>query len=82
MPCMSSGSATLAPIRHCQFAQTAADRIELRLQTARPLSEDETSRVLDWARGKFGAGFHFDLAFPPELARSAAGKFEDFVSLL
>ena len=38
--------------------------------------------MLDWARKKFGAEFHIDLAFPPTLERSAAGKFEDFVSLL
>ncbi len=85
-PLLSSGDIgallALAPIRHYQFAQTAPDRIELRLVADRPLAEVEIAHVLDWARAKFGAGFHFDLAFPPELGRSAAGKFEDFVSLL
>ena len=85
-PLLSSGDIgtllALAPIRHYQVAQVAPDRIELRLQTARALVEVEVAHVLDWARRKFGAAFHIDLAFPPELERSAAGKFEDFVSLL
>jgi phenylacetate-CoA ligase len=72
----------VAPIRHYQFAQTAPDRLELRLVTTRPLAEVEIAHVLDWARRKFGDGFHFNLAFPAELGRSQAGKFEDFVSLL
>jgi len=85
-PLLSSGDIgvllALAPILHYQFAQTAPDRIELRLVVDRPLAEVEIVHVLDWARAKFGDGFHFDLIFPPELGRSAAGKFEDFVSLL
>lgn len=85
-PLMSSGDIgallSLAPIRHYQFAQTAPDRIELRLVVARPLGGDEAARVGDWARAKFGAAFGIDLAFPAELGRTAAGKFEDFVSLL
>jgi phenylacetate-CoA ligase len=85
-PLLSSGDIgallALAPIHHYQFAQIAPDRIELRLQTARPLAEIEIAHVLDWARRKFGEGFRFDLAFPPEIGRGAAGKFEDFISLL
>lgn len=85
-PLLSSGDIgallAVAPIRHYQFAQTAPDRLELRLVTTRPLAEVEIAHVLDWARRKFGDGFHFNLAFPAELGRSQAGKFEDFVSLL
>lgn len=85
-PLLSSGDIgallALAPIRHYQVAQTHLDRIELRLQTARPLSDAEAARVSDWARAKFGAAFRIDLVFPAELGRTAAGKFEDFVSLL
>lgn len=85
-PLLSAGDIgallSLAPIRNYQFAQTAPDRIELRLAARRPLAEVEIAHVLDWARRKFGDGFHFDLAFPPELGRSAAGKFEEFISLI
>jgi phenylacetate-CoA ligase len=71
----------LAPIRHYQFAQTARDRIEVRLQTVRPLADEEALRVTAWARAKFGGTFQIDLSYPVELARTAAGKFEDFISL-
>lgn len=72
----------LAPIRQYQFAQTHADRIEVRLQAARALTEGEKRGVVDWARAKFGEGFRIDLAFPAELLRTTSGKFEDFVCLL
>lgn len=85
-PLLSSGDIgallALAPIRHYQVAQVALDRLELRLQAARPLDDAEITRVRDWARGKFGHEFHIDVAFPPALERSASGKFEDFVCLL
>lgn len=71
-----------APIRHYQFAQTGLDRIELRLQTARPLDDGERSGVIAWAHAKFGSAFRIDLAYPSALPRSAAGKFEDFVCLI
>lgn len=72
----------LAPIRQYQFAQTHADRIEVRLQAQRALSDEEARDVVDWARARFGQEFRIDLAFPAELSRTASGKFEDFVCLL
>ena len=72
----------LAPIRQYQFAQTHRDRIEVRLQAARPLTEEEARGVVDWAQAKFGDAFRIDLAFPAALGRTASGKFEDFISLL
>ena len=65
-----------------RFAQTHRDRIEVRLQAARPLTDEEARGVVDWARAKFGDPFRIELAFPAELARTAAGKFEDFICLL
>jgi phenylacetate-CoA ligase len=85
-PLLSSGDIgkllALAPIRQYQFAQTHRDRIEVRLQTARSLTDDEARDVVDWAQAKFGAAFRIELAFPAGLARTASGKFEDFISLL
>jgi phenylacetate-CoA ligase len=72
----------LAPIRQYQFAQTHPDRIEVRLQTARALTDEEALGVIDWGRARFGEEFRIDLAFPSELSRTASGKFEDFVCLL
>lgn len=85
-PLLSSGDIgkllALAPIRQYQFAQTHRDRIEVRLQAARPFTDDEARGVVDWARAKFGDAFRIELAFPAELTRTASGKFEDFISLL
>lgn len=72
----------LAPIRQYQFVQTHRDRIEVRLQTTRSLTDDEARAIVERVRDKFGDGFRIELAFPAELARTAAGKFEDFVSML
>jgi phenylacetate-CoA ligase len=72
----------LAPIRQYQFAQTHPDRIEVRLQATRALTDEEALGVVDWGRAKFGQGFRIDLAFPAELSRTTSGKFEDFVCLL
>lgn len=72
----------LAPIRQYQFAQTHLDRIEVRLQVERTLTDAEKRGVAGWARAKFGQEFRIDLAFPAELSRTTSGKFEDFVCLL
>jgi phenylacetate-CoA ligase len=72
----------LAPIRQYQFAQPHLDRIELRLPTARALTDEEKRSVTAWARAKFGEEFRIDLAFPVELSRTTSGKFEDFVCRL
>ena len=72
----------VAPIRHYQFAQTHLDRLEVRLQTTRPLDDGEARRVVEWAHAKFGSGFRIELTYPTTLALSAAGKFEDFVCLI
>ena len=69
-------------IRQYQFAQTHRDRIEVRLQSARPLTDHEARAVIDWAQAKFGDAFRIVLAFPADLPRTASGKFEDFISLL
>ncbi|MBL6612903.1 MAG: hypothetical protein ISP45_02710 [Reyranella sp.] len=51
-------------------------------QEGNPPPTLEARGVVDWARAKFGEAFHIELAFPVELTRTAAGKFEDFVCLL
>ena len=72
----------LAPINQYQFAQTQRDRIEVRLQTARPLTEDEERRIVGWAQEKFGRTFQIALVYSSDLARTVSGKFEDFISLM
>lgn len=72
----------LAPIRQYQFAQTHPDRIEVRLQTPRPVTDEEARGIVGWAEARFGREFRYDLAFPAELSRTTSGKFEDFICLV
>jgi len=65
------------PIRQYQFAQTHRDRIEVRLQTARPLSDDEARGVVDWAQAKFGNAFRIELGLSSGAVAYGVGKFED-----
>jgi phenylacetate-CoA ligase len=66
------------PLRRYQAVQRERDLIELRLVVERALAPGEEEALRAWARAKFGPGFRIGLAYPPELARSPAGKFEDF----
>jgi phenylacetate-CoA ligase len=65
------------PLRRYQIVQRALDLIELRLVVARPLAPAEEKALAAWARGKFGEGFRVAFAYPPDLPRTPAGKFED-----
>jgi len=69
----------LAPIRQYQFAQVETDLLEVRLATARDLSEDEEAAVGNWTTIKFGADFRICFVYADELKRTKAGKFQDFV---
>jgi phenylacetate-CoA ligase len=71
--------AAAPPVRRYQLVQKAPDLIELRLVVARPLPPGEEEALAAWVRAKFGAGFRAAFAYPPELPRTAAGKFEDFL---
>jgi phenylacetate-CoA ligase len=71
-----------APIEQYQFVQTRLDHLEIRLQAPRPLTESEERQVVDWVVAKFGREFTVTPICLPELPRSSAGKFEDFISLL
>lgn len=83
-PLLSSGDIAAmlqaaSPVRQYQLVQTALDVIELRLVVARPLAPDEEEALGAWVRAKFGPSFRAAFAYPPELPRTAAGKFEDFL---
>jgi phenylacetate-CoA ligase len=83
-PLLSSGDiaallSAAPPVRQYQLAQKALDLIELRLVVARPLAPGEEEALGAWVRAKFGPSFRAAFAYPPELPRTAAGKFEDFL---
>jgi len=69
----------IAPIHQYQFAHVAADRIEVRLVTGRPLSIAEEQKITDWIRQKLGYPFAVGFVYADDLARTRAGKFKDFV---
>ncbi len=83
-PLLSSGDIqallAIAPIRQYQFAQTARGTVELRLATARPLATEEEEALRAWARDKFGHPFDVPITYHEDIPRSAAGKFQDFVT--
>jgi phenylacetate-CoA ligase len=70
----------LAPIRQYQFAQIEKDVIEVRLAVLRQLTDGEEKAIADWTRAKFAYPFNVSFAYAEELARSKAGKFQDFIS--
>lgn len=83
-PLLSSGDIgallEAAPaVRQHQVVQTALGRLQVRLAVARPLTPAESGAVIAWAHRKFGAGFAVTVEAMPDLPRTAAGKFEDFL---
>lgn len=82
-PLLSSGDiramSALAPIRQYQFVQIAADGIEWRLVTERPLSAEEEGALTAWLHAKFGHPFRVSFAYADAIEPNAAGKFFDFV---
>ena len=70
----------LAPIRRYQFVQHDTRSLELRVEVSRPLQADETKALAAWVRDKYGQSFDVTVTELDELPRSAAGKFQDFVS--
>lgn len=70
---------SLAPIRQYQFVQKTPELIVLRLAVARALDATEEAALAAWVQEKFGYPFAVAFEYRDELARNAAGKFEDFV---
>ena len=69
-----------APIRQYQFAQTALETIELRLVVGRVLTPAEETELRRWVVDKFDHPFDVRLSYHAEIPRTAAGKYQDFVS--
>ncbi len=69
-----------APIRQYQFVQKSAEAIELRLAVERELTPAEENGLRRWVREKFGHPFEVAITYHDEIPRTAAGKFQDFIS--
>ncbi|MEC9340935.1 MAG: phenylacetate--CoA ligase family protein [Pseudomonadota bacterium] len=69
----------IAPITQYQFVQTALDRLVARVASSRPLTEDETLRLVSVVRDSIGHPFAIRVEPVTEIPRSASGKFEEFL---
>ena len=68
------------PIAQYQFVQKETDLLEARLVVPEPFSQEQEGRVLAHLRKQLPARFRFSVVYCEEIARSAGGKFEDFIS--
>lgn len=72
----------VAPVRQAQFVQTTPERVEVRVVLGRPLTAEESERLVGHVRDALD--YPFDVAVVPvdALAPGPTGKFEEFVSQL
>lgn len=76
------GPARELGIRQHQIVQKDFGLIEVRLVSDRPLDAAGERRLRELLLSKLPPGFRVEVLRCPEIARSASGKFEDFVSEL
>ncbi|MFH1603586.1 MAG: phenylacetate--CoA ligase family protein [Pseudomonadota bacterium] len=71
--------ARIAPVRQCQLAQIEYDLIEARLVTAAALSPQQEDGLRALILSRMPPGLRVTFSYRDEIARSAGGKYEDFV---
>ena len=73
----------IAPVRQYQFVQYALDALEVRLVVERAVTGDEERQLAAVIRDALGYPFELKFSYFREpLARTAGGKFEEFISAL
>lgn len=70
----------LAPLLQFQLVQKAYDLIEWRLVTAAPLTADQEARLCERMLSRIPPGIRIIFSYHDRIARSAGGKYEDFIS--
>ena len=70
----------IAPIRQYQFVQKNLQSIESRLVVERDLTPEEEDHLRKWIVNKLGHPFEVTFTYHEEIARSASGKYQDFIS--
>ncbi len=68
-----------AIVQH-QVAQTALDRVELRLVVRRPLTAAEETHILSAARAGIGPEHEITIVYRDEIRRQPSGKFAEFTN--
>jgi phenylacetate-CoA ligase len=76
----SHGFLEIAPIVQHQFVQKTLDLVEARLVTRVPLTAEQEANFRRHVLSALPAGLHLNLVYCDRIARSAGGKYEDFVS--
>ena len=76
----SSELLAVAPVRQFQLVQRSLEEIEVRLVTARDLSEDEEAGLRELIGNRLGHGFRLRFVYVDEIPRLPSGKYEDFRS--
>ena len=74
--------AEILPIQQMRMTQRSLHHIEVELVTPTPPDADTQARLAQTVRQNLGHAFELSFTFPAHIARSAGGKFEDFVSML
>ncbi len=69
----------IAPVRQFRLRQTASERIEVDLVTARPLDPAQESGLQRMLQSRLGHPFRIVLQPVADIPRPPGGKFEDFV---
>ena len=72
----------IAPIRQFQFVQKTREDIEVKLVVERALSAPQEERLKRLINSKLGYAFDLEFSYHDNIARSAGGKFEDFLCLV
>lgn len=68
----------IAPVRQFRLRQTAAERVEVELVTARPLDPAEAGGLRRMLQNRLGHPFEIVLLPVADIPRLPGGKFEDF----
>ena len=73
---------SVAPIKQFQVTQAESGSLDVSYVMERPLAAGEIARLERLLAERFGYAFRFRWIRVDAIARSAGGKYEDFVSLL
>jgi phenylacetate-CoA ligase len=71
----------VVPLRQFQVVQHNLEQVELKLVVSDSVDSEQEDRIKQILIEHLGHPFEIAISYHSELARSASGKFEDFVSM-
>jgi len=72
----------IVPVQQFQAVQHTLNDIEIRLVLPSPLQSEEKEKLISKFHSMLGDCFNFEIKQVDNIARSASGKYEEFVSML